>query len=108
MNMSSARKFLRRSKVLAELVGLVLMAVAVLVAVPISASAGEPYFASDDAAAYQSAQYGQPIPPPPPYPGSSGSYARHKQLVSQLNYAEWHYNHARQAGNWEAANHWKK
>jgi hypothetical protein len=110
MNVSSARKFLSRRNLLSSLAGLVLMAI------PMSAVAGG---TPDDIAAYQSAQYGaaqygqpygQPMPPPPQYqyPGSSGSYARHNQLVAQLNYAEAQYNQARQSGNWQAAKYWRK
>ena len=103
MNICTARKFLAHRKILSGLAGLVLMAI------PMSAAAGG---SPDDIAAYQSAQYGQPygqpMAPLPQYPGPSGSYARHNQLVAQLNYAEAQYNQARRSGNRQAAKYWRK
>jgi hypothetical protein len=114
MNISPARKFLPRRSILCGVAGLVLTAFPMLMALSTSAAAGEPSYPPDDIAAYQSAQYGQPygqpMPPPPQYqyPGSSGSYARHNQLMAQLNYAEAQYNQARQSGNRQAAKYWRK
>jgi hypothetical protein len=102
MNVCSARKFLSRRNILSGLAGLALMATSM------SAAAGEPYYPPNDIAAYQAAQYGQPMPAPPQYPAPSGSYARRNQLVAQLNYAEGQYNQARQAGNRQAAKYWRK
>jgi hypothetical protein len=108
MDVSSARKFLSRRNLLSALAGLALMAI------PMSAAAGEAYNQPDDIAAYQSypAQYGQPygqpMPQPPQYPGAPNSYARRNQLMAQLNYAEAQYNQARQSGNRQAAKYWRK
>ena len=113
MNISSARQSFSRRKVPTRLAGLflpalaILSAVSILAAIPASAVAGEAYYQPDDTAAYQAAQYGQPMPPPPQY-SAPNPYARHRQLVAQLNYAEGQYNLARQAGNRQAAKHWKK
>jgi len=109
MNVSSVRKVFPRRKIISGVAGLILMATPILMAKPMTAAAGEPYNPSDDVAAYQvyPAQYGQPMPPPQPYPGRP-DYAQRNQLQAQLNYAEAQYNRARQAGDREGAKHWKK
>lgn len=107
MSICAARKRPAHRRIFSGLAGLVLMTLPVLMARPMPAAA-DPYNSPNDVAAYQSAQYGQPMPPPPQYYGPPGSYAHRNQLLSQLNYAESQYNRARQSGNREAAKYWRK
>jgi hypothetical protein len=86
------------------------MAAAVLIAMPLSAGAGEVYDPANDVAAYQAytrPAYGQPRPPQIGYFGSPG-YVRRDELLARLNYAEAQYDGARQAGDRVAAKHWKR
>ena len=104
MNVSFARRIFSR-RILSASAGLILIAAPILA----TAAAADPNHDPDDVAAYQAytAQYGQPMPPPP------GRYAAppnfpENQLEARLNYAESQYAQARRAGDERAARHWKK
>jgi len=110
MSICFARSSLVYRGILSGTGGLIAIAAAVLIAMPLSAGAGEVYDPANDVAAYQAytrPAYGQPRPPQIAYFGSPG-YVRCDELRARLNYAEAQYNGARQAGDRVAAKHWKK
>jgi hypothetical protein len=114
MNVYFVRKALSRREILLRGAALVLIVMPILMTRATLAVAREPTDQPNDVAAYQSCtgqaypvQYGQPMPPPPPYPGTL-DYAQRNRLQSQLNYAEAQYHRARAVGDREAARHWKK
>ena len=105
MNVSFARRIFSR-RILAASAGLILIAAPILA----TAAAADPYHDPDDVAAYQAytAQYGQPMPPPPGRYAVPPNLTDRNQLEARLNYAESQYAQARRAGDERAARHWKK